>query len=578
MKTLLYREYDHLKIADAAESHSGAGEVLPRAEACDPHEHAGPADSAGPLKNGDSMSAQGNTIALPISRCAIIVDPKDNVAVVKQEIVQGTRVELPGGRVVEISGVVTPGHRFATRTIHAGEFVLQYGQPIGTSLGIGEGDPISHQNMTNEIPVVRDLPDDLHTPPPDYFPVEQRATFMGFRRADGRVGTRNFVLLVPTSMCASHESLHVSMMAEMMLYNRQKYPNVDGVTAIPHNKGCGCSDGSNIEVLMRTLSNYAAHPNVGGVILMELGCEKTNLSVVEEYLFKRGRDLKKPLARIGIQDVGGTEAAIAQGLKEVEAMLSEVNHVTREEVPMAELVLGVKCGGSDGFSGLSANPSLGRAADLLVRSGGTVLITEVPEFCGAEHILANRAKDAETGRAVYQLVDWYKKFAERFGAALGENPSPGNVKGGLLNITIKSLGAIAKAGTTRVEGVTDYAEPPKGRGLYLMQGPGYDQESTPGLVAAGATVVVFTTGRGTTIGNAIAPVIKLASNTPVFERMSRDIDLSAGGVIDGTETIDEVGARLFDHVQRVASGETQALAEINKHREFQVWAEQAISL
>ena len=524
------------------------------------------------------MSASEKPEALPISDYAIIVDKKDNVAVVKQEPVPGTQIEMPDGRVLTITGAVTPGHRFATRAIAAGEYVLQYGQPIGTSLGIDEGEPISHANMANEVPVVRDLPDDLHTPPPDYFSVEERGTFMGFRRPDGRVGTRNYVLLVPTSMCASHESLQVSMMAEFMLYSREKYPNVDGVVAIPHNKGCGCSDGSNIEVLMRTLSNYADHPNVGGVIMMELGCEKTNLSVVEEYLNKRGRELKKPLARIGIQEVGGTQQAIAQGLKEVEAMLPEINRTAREEVPTSELVLGVKCGGSDGFSGLSANPSLGRAADLLIRSGGTVLITEVPEFFGAEHILANRAKDAETGRAVYRMVDWYKDFAARFGAALGENPSPGNVKGGLLNITIKSLGAIAKAGTTRVEGVTDYAQPPAGRGLFLMQGPGYDQESTPGLVAAGATVVVFTTGRGTTIGNAIAPVIKLASNTPIFQRMGQDLDLSAGGVIDGTETIDEVGAEVFAHIKRVASGEVPAKAEISKHREFQVWAEQAISL
>jgi altronate hydrolase len=259
-------------------------------------------------------------------------------------------------------------------------------------------------------------------------------------------------------------------------------------------------------------------------------------------------------------------------------MLPIVNESRRETAPMSELVLGVKCGGSDGFSGLSANPSLGHAADLVVRSGGTVLITEVPEFCGAEHILACRARDAETGRAVYAMVDWYKDYAAKFGSVLNANPSPGNLKGGLLNITIKSLGAIAKAGTTRVEGVTSYADPPKGRGLYLMQGPGYDQESTPGLVAAGATIIVFTTGRGTTIGNAIAPVIKLASNTPTFERMSRDLDLNAGSVIEGTETIDDVGRRVFAHVRKVASGEIPAKAEVHKHREFQVWAEQGISL
>jgi altronate hydrolase len=259
-------------------------------------------------------------------------------------------------------------------------------------------------------------------------------------------------------------------------------------------------------------------------------------------------------------------------------MLPEVNQTSREPVSISELVLGVKCGGSDGFSGISANPSLGHAADLLVRCGGTVLITEVPEFCGAEHILAGRAKDAVTGKAIYRLVDWYKEYASKFGAVLNQNPSPGNVAGGLLNITIKSLGAIAKAGTTRIEGVTEYAETPKNRGVNLMQGPGYDQESTPGLVAAGATLIVFTTGRGTTIGNAIAPVVKLVSNTPVFEKMKNDLDLSAGGVIDGTETIEQVGNRVFEHIKRVASGEVPAKAEEHKHREFQFWAEQTVSL
>src|SRR5437763_5408901 len=306
--------------------------------------------------------------------------------------------------------------------------------------------------------------------------------------------------------------------------------------------------------MLRTLSNYADHPNVGGVILIDLGCEKTNLSVVEKYLLNREKPFDKPVAKIGIQEVGGTQAAIAQGLREVERMLPEVNRATRGKVSVSELVLGVKCGGSDGFSGISANPSLGRAADLLVRSGGTVLITEVPEFCGAEHILANRAKDFETGQAVYEMVDWYKEYASKFGAVLNQNPSTGNKIGGLLNITIKSLGSISKAGTTRVEGVTGYAETPQNRGVNLMQGPGYDQESTPGLVAAGATVIVFTTGRGTTIGNAIAPVVKLASNTPVFEKMNNNLDLSAGGVIDGKEIIAEVGQRLFEHLPRVASG------------------------
>ncbi|HEY3129839.1 MAG TPA: UxaA family hydrolase [Acidobacteriota bacterium] len=529
------------------------------------------------LESEKTMPEETGVIS-PLSEYAIIVDPKDNVAVVKEKVTPGTHIKVQDGHVLRISGTVMPGHRFATRPIPAGQFVLQYGQPIGTSLGIEEGNPISHSNMSNEVPVVRDIPQDLQTPLPDYFPLTKRATFQGFRRTDGRIGTRNYVLIVPTSMCASHEAQQISMVAEYTLYARDRYPNVDGVVAIPHNKGCGCSDGSTIDVLMRTLANYADHPNVGAVVLIDLGCEKTNLSKVDRYLFKRRRSFEKPVAKIGIQEIGGTEAAVKRGLQEVERMLPIANQVKREEVPISELVLGVKCGGSDGFSGLSANPACGRAADLVVQSGGTILITEVPEFCGAEHVLANRAKDAETGRAVYAMVDWYKEYASKFGSVLGENPSPGNVAGGLLNITIKSLGAIAKGGTTRVEGVTGYAEPPLGKGLWLMQGPGYDQESTPGLVAAGATVVAFTTGRGTTIGNAIAPVIKLASNTTTYQRMSRDIDLSAGGIIDGTETIDEVGARVFEFVQRVASGEISAKAEEQKHREFQVWAEQSVSL
>ena len=524
------------------------------------------------------MSTTYMTEAAPISEYAIVVDPRDNLAVVKVETQPGLELTLRDDRVIRVTAVVPPGHRFATRDIPPGEFVRQYGQPIGTSLGIKEGAYITHDNMSDEVPVVRDLPADLSTPPPDYFPESERATFMGFRRPDGRVGTRNLILIIPTSMCASHEAQQISMMAEFTLYNREKYPNVDGVVAIPHNKGCGCQDGSNLDVMLRTLSNYADHPNVGGVILMDLGCEKTNLAYVEKYLLRRDKDFNKPVSKIGIQEVGGTEAAIKRGLEEVERMLPEVNRAAREEVPVSELVLGVKCGGSDGFSGISANPSLGRASDLLVRSGGTVLITEIPEFCGAEHILANRAKDADTGRAVYRLIDWYKEYASKFGAVLNQNPSPGNIAGGLLNITIKSLGAMSKAGTTRVEGVVEYAETPKRRGLHLMQGPGYDQESTPGLVASGATVIVFTTGRGTTIGNAIVPVVKLASNSPVFERMSRDLDLSAGGVIDGTESIDEVGGRVFEHIRRVASGEVLAKAEVLKHREFQFWAEQTVSL
>ncbi len=516
--------------------------------------------------------------AVPISDFAIIVNSGDNVAVVKNQTFEGLKLTLPGGQTLVVSSTVSPGHRFATADIPADSFVRQYGQPIGTSLGISAGEWINHDNMSDNVPVIRDLPEDIENPAPDYFSADEIATFMGFRRPDGRVGTRNFVLIVPTSMCSSHEATQISMISEFLHYNREKYPNVDGVVAIPHNKGCGCQDGSTLDVMMRTLSNYADHPNVGGVILIDLGCEKTNLTYVEKYLTNRERAILKPLVKIGIQDVGGTQAAIDLGLKEIEKMLPEVNQCVREEFPVSELVLGVKCGSSDGFSGISANPSLGHCSDILVKSGGTVLLTEVPEFCGAEHVLANRAKDAVIGRKIFAMVDWYKDYASKFGAVLNQNPSTGNKAGGLLNITIKSLGAIVKGGTTRIEDCIEYAETPRVRGLNLMQGPGYDQESTPGLVASGATVVVFTTGNGTTIGNAITPVIKLASNNRVFEKMPHDLDISAGNVLEGTETITEVGDRLFEHVCKVASGTIQAKAEILKHREFQFWAEKTVSL
>ncbi len=508
---------------------------------------------------------------------AIVVNPNDNVAVVKKPFRGGLEIVLDSGQTVTIKDAVPPGHRFAIQDIPAGEFVLQYGQPIGTSLGILKGEWVCQRNMSNEVPLVRQLPSEMASLQIHNKVLSEIPTFQGYRRPDGRVGVRNHILVIPTSMCASHEAAQIASIAEFTLHSRDKYPNVDGVVAIPHNKGCGCQGGSNIDIIMRMLANYAAHPNVGGVVLIELGCEKTNLNVLEQYLSARSTGLQKPVTRISVQSAGGTQQAIAQGLKAVKSMLQEVDRASREEAPLSELVLGVKCGGSDSLSGISANPALGCAADLLVACGGTVLMTEVPEFCGAEHILARRAKDGDTARAIYRMVDWYKDYAGKVGANLAENPSPGNVNSGLLNITIKSLGAIAKAGSSRIEGVVEYAEHPKGRGVWLMQGPGYDQESTPGLVGAGAQLIVFTTGLGTTIGNAIAPVIKLASNTSLFERMRNDICLNAGGIIDGTETIEQVGARVFETMRKVAGGK-EVWAEIHKHREFQIWSERAISL
>lgn len=520
----------------------------------------------------------------PLRELAVRVSAADNVAVVKYGAPAGAVVELPAAagaqpKRVTLRAEVPGGHRFALSDIPAGEFVRQYGQPVGTSLGIQAGDLITHERMTDEIPVVRELPPQLSTPAPDFVPEAARPTFAGFRRAGGRTGTRNWIAVIPTSMCASHEAQQVANTAEFTLWSADEFPNVDGVVALGHNKGCGTPDGANIQTILRTLAAFARHPNVGGVIFLELGCEKTGSSILRDWMDQNGLQPEgKPVAWIGIQDAGGTKAAIRRGLDEVRRMLPLANEARREPIPVSELVLGLKCGGSDGFSGLSANPALGHAADLIVRHGGTAILTEVPEFCGAEHVLAQRARDAAVGRQVYDLVDWYKAHTARIGASLSMNPSPGNVTGGLLNIALKSLGAIAKGGTTRVEGVMGYAEAPPRRGLNLMQGPGYDQESVPGLVAAGCNLVVFTTGRGSTMGNAIVPVVKLASNTPIFDRMNQDLDLNAGTILDGAETIEQVGARLFAHLQKVAARDALARAEETGHREFQIWAPEPVSL
>lgn len=523
---------------------------------------------------------------VPLSAVAVHVAPSDNVVVVKYGARAGTRIRLPASPAMPgadseltLREDVPGGHRIALCDLPAGQYVRQYGQPVGTSLGIRAGQRVTHAVMSDEIPVVRDLPEHLATPAAAPLqPAEQRK-FEGFLRADGRVGTRNWIAVIPTSMCASHEATRVATVAEFTLWSRERYPHVDGVVALAHNKGCGTPDGANVRTILSTLAAYASHPNVGGVVFLELGCEKTGSSILRDWMERNGRTVTdKPVAWVGIQECGGTQAAIQRGLREVEGMLERADLARRQPISAAELVLGLKCGASDGFSGLSANPALGAAADRLVRHGGTAILTEVPEFCGAEHVLAMRARDVTVGREVYAMVDWFKEHVGKIGAQLGMNPSPGNVEGGLLNIALKSLGAIAKGGTTRVEGTMGYAEPPPRRGLNLMMGPGYDQESVPGLVASGCNVVVFTTGRGSTMGNAIVPVVKLATNTAIFERMKADLDLNAGTILDGQEAIEEVGARLFAHLVEVASGRVLARAEETGHREFQIWAPEPFSL
>lgn len=513
---------------------------------------------------------------------AVIVNIEhDHVAVATQFIPGGTPLTWQTGTLV-VGADIPVGHRFALRAVPAGQWVSQYGQPFARSLGLQPGDPVNETTVESEVPEVNGETIALDTPvlPPWE---GELPTFEGFHRADGLVGVRNWVLIVPTSMCSAHEAAQIAARSEVQgLFEPARYPNVDGVTAIPHDGGCGCPYGREgatepgaYEATLRMLAQHIRHPNVGAAILIELGCEKTNLAAFDAYFGTS--DLStlygKPVRRLTIQDLGGTQATIERGLALVPDLLAEANRTERREAPMSSLALGLECGGSDAFSGITANPALGYASDLLVRTGGRSVIGEVPEFFGAAHLFAARAVDRRVAGRVFEMLERYRAYAARVGHSMTENPSPGNKAGGLLNITIKSLGALAKSGSAPVQDVMHYSEwlwDRRGAGVYLLNTPGYDQLSVPGLIGAGCQVACFTTGRGTGIGNAIAPVIKLSSNTPLYRRMHDDIDVNAGVILSEGVSLPAVGRSIFDEIQAVASGK-RTRAEVNGHREFALW-------
>lgn len=513
---------------------------------------------------------------------AVIVDPEhDHVAVAKTHIPAGTVLLWEGHDTLTVKADVPPGHRFAIRPVAAGAWVRQYGQPFARSKGLAPGDPVTDETVDSDVPEtsIEDL--ELRTPelPPWEGP---RPTFAGFHRSDGTVGVRNWVLIVPAGMCAAHEARQIAQRAEAELYSRDAYPNVDGVTAITHDGGCACPDPTvatrgpgAFEATLRMLGQHIQHPNVGAAIVVELGCEKTNLKAFDAYFGTP--DLTtlygKPVRRLTIQQLGGTLATIEKGLALMPELLTAANATAREPAPLSKLALGLECGGSDAFSGLTANPGLGQASDLLVRAGGRSVIGEVPEFFGAAHLFAARAVNRDVAADIYRALEWYRAYAARSGHTMEENPSPGNKAGGLLNITIKSLGAQAKSGTGPVQGVLNYSEwvwDHEAAGVYLLNTPGYDQLSVPGIIGAGCQLLCFTTGRGTGIGNAIAPVIKLSSNTALYTRLRADIDINAGAVLSEGISLPKMGHHIFDEVLAIASGKP-AKAEINGHREFALW-------
>jgi altronate hydrolase len=410
--------------------------------------------------------------------------------------------------------------------------------------------------------------------PPDPLPQSGR-TFLGYRRADGRAATRNYIAVISTVNCSAYTSRLIAQAFDRELL--RDYPHVDGVMPIVHKAGCAMQyGGEDHRLLNRTLAGFAKHANIGAYLLVGLGCETGQASFLADSEGLVQLDLpqkKSPLPLIlNMQEEGGIRKTVARATGILREMLPEVNKVRREPIPLSELILGTNCGGSDGNSGVTANPALGYASDLLIAYGGTSVLAETPEIYGGEHTLTRRAVSREVAEKLIERIKWWEKYTGQFGAQINNNPSVGNKKGGLTTIYEKSLGAIAKAGTTALREVYQYAEPVRSKGFVIMDTPGYDPVSVTGLVAGGCNIVVFTTGRGSCFGCKPVPSIKVATNTPMYERMIDDMDINAGVILDGT-SVAQVGREIFERIVAVASGEkTKSETQGVGDEEFAPWS------
>ena len=462
---------------------------------------------------------------------------------------------LPGAPVadgVTASERIPAGHKVAVRAHAVGEPILRYGQVIGFATApIAPGTHVHVQNCGMG-DFARDYAWGVDARPTQR--ANHQATFQGIRRPDGRIATRNYIGILTSVNCSAHVA---GLVADVFRRNPftghdplAEFPNVDGVVALTHKTGCGMTEGEPLRLLRRTLAGYARHVNFSHVAVLGLGCE---VNQINSMLTETG--LVDRLRNMDIQTMGGTRRTVEAAVAFVREVLAEANQVVREPVPASELMVALQCGGSDGYSGVSANPALGVASDLLVAQGGTVILSETPETYGAEHLLTRRAETRETGEKLVALMRWWEDYTAREGAEMNANPSPGNKAGGLTTILEKSLGAMAKAGSTNLMDVVRYAEPVTSHGFVFMDTPGYDPVAATGQVAGGANLVCFTTGRGSVFGCKPSPSIKLATNTPMFTRMEDDMDINCGGILDGEESVQECGARIFDKMLRVASGE-----------------------
>ncbi|MBY6116097.1 altronate dehydratase family protein [Mameliella alba] len=477
----------------------------------------------------------------------IRLDARDNVVVARTDIAAGTHVP-------EIGAVarqdVPAGHKLAAVAISSGAPVLKYATVIGYA-----GDDIApgtwmhaHNVLMDEIQKDYRFGKDYASA--DLLPSQERARFMGIARPDGRVGTRNYIGVFITVNCAATVARKIA--AYFDEERLAAFPNVDGVVPFIHQQGCGMeATGEPMDLLHRTLAGYVRHPNLAGALVCSLGCERNSL---ERFFADTALETGQMLRTIRMQDIGGTAAAIAAGKEAIRAMLPEANKALRSPQSAEHIRIGLQCGGSDGFSGLSANPALGKAVDRLARHGGTAILSETPELYGIEHTLTARARDEATGRALLERIRWWLEYTDGRDVQMQGIVGPGNQAGGLANVIEKSLGGAKKGGSTGIEAVYRYAEQVTARGLVYMDTPGYDPVAATGQIAGGANLICFTTGRGSCFGSFPAPTIKLASNTPMFTRMSGDMDINCGTVIDGERTLDQMGQEIFARILAVASG------------------------
>lgn len=498
------------------------------------------------------------------NRPTLRLNNNDNVVIARTQLSAGQTID---DERVTVSATITPGHKIATQTITTGEPVLRYGQVIGfASQDIAPG---SHVHMHNLAMGEVQLDYAFCRDAQPTSRVDEPATFDGYLRPDGRVGTRNYIAIVASVNCSATAARHI---ADGFRFSRElnDYADVDGVIALTHQGGCGMADsGEGFEILRRTLQGYADHPNVGAVLFLGLGCEVMQVGGLQRA---DGLRANKPVRSMTIQQSGGTRQTIERATTLIRELLPEVNQARREPIPASGLCVALQCGGSDSYSGITANPALGYAVDRLVEHGGTAILSETPEIYGAEHLLTRRATSPAVANKLLDRIRWWHAYTRREGAEMNNNPSPGNKAGGITTILEKSLGAVAKGGTTCLVEVYEYAERVNAQGFVYMDTPGYDPVAATGQVAGGANLVCFTTGRGSAFGCKPAPSLKLATNSPLYERQTEDMDINCGSIITGEETLAECGERIFARMLEIASGQPSKSEELGYgDNEFVPW-------